>query len=171
MANSRQRTQRSYRKKGQPLTVWKQLLLGFFVLLSVLTFSILFVLESASQPFVTVEKHAIAVARKYTTVKDVSQVTIFNGKETYFNVQGKNQSGQDIYVLVPEKSSEIFVYQATEGISQADAEHRAQENGAESVEKTVLGYQDGHTIWEVKSGRGYYLIDFITGELIKKEGL
>ena len=86
-------------------------------------------------------------------------------------MQGKNQSGQDVYVLVPEKSSEIFVYQAAEGISQADAEQRAQENGAESVEKTVLGYQDGHAIWEVKSGRGYYLIDFITGELIKKEGL
>lgn len=115
------------------------------------------------------EKHAIAVAS--ISVKDISQVTIFNGKETYFNVQGKNQSGQRYLCSCSRKIIRDFRLPRTEGISQADAEHRAQENGAESVEKTVLGYQDGHTIWEVKSGRGYYLIDFITGELIKKEGL
>lgn len=171
MANSRRRTQRNNRKKIQPLTIWRQLLIGFFVLLSVLTFSCLYILESASRPFATVEKYAVAVAKKYASVNDISQVTIYNGKETYFNVQGKNQSGQDVYVLVPEKSSEIFVYQVAEGISRLDAEQRAQENGAKTIEKTVLGYQDEHAVWEVKSGRAYYLIDFITGELIKKEGL
>ena len=171
MANSRRRTRESYRGQTGPISTWKQLLIGFFVLLSVIVFSALYVLESATRPFSAVEDHAIEVAKKYAAVSEVSQVTIFNGKETYFNVQGRNQAGQDVFVLVPEKSSEILVYQMTDGISQADAERRAQENGATRIEKTIFGYQDGHALWEIKSGGNYYLIDFITGELIKKEGL
>ena len=171
MAKSRQRTRKRYRGQTGPISTGRQVLIGFFVLLTVLTFSALYVLEAATKPFSTVENHAIAVAKDYAGVSGVSQVTIFNGKATYFTVHGKNEAGQEVYVLIPERSSEIFVYQVSEGLSQADAERRAQENGAEKIEKTVLGYQDGHAIWEVKAGLSYYLIDFKTGELMKKEGL
>lgn len=171
MAKSRQRTRKRYRGQTGPISTGRQVLIGFFVLLTVLTFSALYVLEAATKPFSTVENHAIAVAKDYAGVSEVSQVTIFNGKATYFTVHGKNEAGQEVYVLIPERSSEIFVYQVSEGLSQADAERRAQENGATTIEKTVFGYQDGHAIWEVKAGLSYYLIDFKTGELIKKEGL
>lgn len=171
MANSKRRFQRIQRRQVQSLSMWKQYLIGFFVLLSVSTFSVLYFLESATNPFVIAREQAVEVAQKYVDVSDISLVTIYNGKETYFNVQGKDQSGQEIYVLVPEKSTEIFVYQVAEGISQAEAEQRASDNGAESIVKTVLGYQDDHAVWEVKAGPSYYLIDFKTGELIKKEGL
>ena len=171
MANSRQKTRKRYRGQAGPISIGKQLLIGFFVLFSVLTFSALYVLETATKPFSTVESHAIEVAKDYAGVSEVSQVTIFNGKLTYYTVHGKNEAGQEVYVLIPESSPEIFVYQVSEGLSQADAERRAQENGATRIEKTVLGYQDGHAIWEVKSGLSYYLIDFKTGELMKKEGL
>ena len=171
MANSRQRTRKRHRGQAGPISTGKQLLIGFFVLFTVLTFSALYVLEAATKPFSTIENHAIEVAKDYAGVTEVSQVTQFNGKVSYYTVYGKNETGQEVYVLIPESSSEIFVYQVSEGISQADAERRAQENGATTIEKTVLGYQDGHAIWEVKAGLSYYLIDFKTGELMKKEGL
>lgn len=168
MAQSRRRTQA---KRSEPFSIWKQSVVGLFVLLSVVTFSALYLLESSTKPFVTVKEHAVEVAQNYADVHNVSQVTIYNGKETYYNVQGQNQSGEPVFVLVPEKSSNIFVYRTAEGISQADAEQRAQANGATAIQKTVLGYMDGQAVWEVKSGTAYYVIDFKTGELIKQEGI
>lgn len=146
-------------------------MLGFFVLLSAITFSSLYLLREAAQPFTRAKEQAATIAQKYTGLQTVSQVTTYNGKETYYNVSGQNASGEDLFVLVPEKSANIFVYRPTEGISQAEAEARALENGASEIERTVLGYIDQHTVWEVKSGRAYYVIDFKTGELLQKEGL
>ncbi len=168
MANSRRRTQSRNRRS---FSTWKQYLIGMFVLLSVIAFSALYLLDMAEQPFVKVKKQAVEVAQKYTDLKEVSQVNIYNGKETYYQVTGRNKAGEDLYVLVPEKTSNIFVYHPSEGISQEDAQARAIENGAQDIERTVLGYMDQHAIWEVKSGTAYYLIDFKTGELLKKEGL
>lgn len=168
MAKSRRRTQT---KRFEQLNNWKQYAIGLFVLVSVITFSALYLLESSAQPFTAAKKHAEEVAQNYAGVTNISQVAIYNGKETYYAVQGQNQSGEAVFVLVPETSSDIFVYRATEGISQADAIQRAQENGAGTASRTVLGYEDGHAVWEVKAGTAYYLIDFKTGELIKKEGV
>lgn len=171
MANLRRRTLRTYKRDRQPLSIWKQYLIGFFVLFSVLTFSTIYVLESASKPFVNAKDQAIRVAKKYAHVTDVSQVTIYNGKESYFAVKAKDATGQAVFVLVPEKSSEIYVYQVDEGISKIAAEQRATDNGAGQIDRSVFGFHEGHAIWEVKSGRAYYLIDFKTGELLKKEGI
>lgn len=171
MAKSRRRTKRSIREQIQPFSIWKQFLIGFFVLFSVLTFSILYVLESATKPFVTVEDNARKVAKEFAHLAEISDVTIFNGKESFYTVKGKDASGQEVFVLVPETSSTIYLYPVSDGISEEEAKQRAVENGAGQIDKTVFGYQDGHAIWEVKSAQAYYLIDFKTGELIKKEGL
>lgn len=168
MANSRRRTQT---KTKPSFNAWKQFLLGFFVLFSAMTFSSLYLFKTASLPFSKAKEQAVEVARKYTGLQEVSGVSIYNGKETYYHVSGQNATGEDLFVLVPEKSANIFVYRPTEGISREEAEARALENGAQDIERTVLGYTDQHAIWEVKAGTAYYVIDFKTGELLQKEGL
>lgn len=138
---------------------------------STITFSSLYLLKNATKPFVHAKQQAVKVAEKYTGLQKVSDVNIYNGKETYYHITGQNGAGEDLFVLVPEKSSDIFVYRPSEGISQEEAETRAVENGAQDVQRTVLGYTDQHAVWEVKAGTAYYIIDFKTGELLEKEGL
>lgn len=157
--------------KSRPFSKGKQYAIGLFVLVSVVTFSALYLLESSMNPFIEAKEKAVEVARQYANISETTAVTIFNGKETYYNVVGKNKNGQDVYVLVPDASSEIFVYQTSEGISADKANEIANQNGASTIKKTVLGYAEGRAVWEVQSGTAYYFIDFKSGDLLKKEGL
>ncbi|MCP1639040.1 cell wall elongation regulator TseB-like domain-containing protein [Streptococcus gallinaceus] len=150
---------------------YKQWLLGIFILFAACLFSVFFILESSAKPFVTAREKAVQVAKRYVDFGDIKQVDIYNGSETYYSIVGKNSKQEDVFVLVPKQSSDIFVYQTSQGISKEDAEKVAKENGATKIEKTVLGHEGGKTIWEVKSVTNYYLIEFETGNLFKKEGI
>lgn len=148
-----------------------QFLVGTFVLLSVMTFSIFVIWDLAAQPFSDIRNHAISVAKKYTDIETVEDVSIYNGRETYYSLRGSTSQGESIAVLISEESNMVYIYSLDSGISQKEAQAIAQENGANRVDRTVLGYRDGQPIWEVKSGTAYYLIAFETGSFIKKEGL
>ncbi len=165
MVQSRRRTQ----NKG--LTLGKQLLLGGFILISVLVFSGLYFIELATSPFVSAKEKAEQVAKDYADIQSVSSVSTYNGSASYYSLVGENTDGQEVLVLIATDSSDIFVYQMDQGISQEEAESIAQENGATTVDKVTLGYEADQPIWEVKSGTAYYLIGFESGELIKKEGI
>ena len=43
--------------------------------------------------------------------------------------------------------------------------------GAKEISYVHLGKYGKTPIWEVKSGTQYYLVDFISGQVIKVEGL
>ena len=58
-----------------------------------------------------------------------------------------------------------------DGMSQAEAEQVAKENGATSIDKTTFGYLEGQPVWEIKSGSTYYNIGFESKTLLSKEGL
>ncbi|HEO8608221.1 DUF5590 domain-containing protein [Streptococcus suis] len=148
-----------------------QLVLGSFILLSVVTFSIFTIWDIAAKPFSDVQNHAISVARDYTDIEVVDDVSIYNGTETYFSLQGKTSQGEMIAVIIPEETNTVYVYSMANGISKEEAQAVATENGAGEIEKSVLGYRDAKPIWEVKSGTAYYLVEFETGNFIKREGL
>ncbi|HEM2778685.1 cell wall elongation regulator TseB-like domain-containing protein [Streptococcus suis] len=148
-----------------------QLVLGSFILLSVVTFSIFTIWDIAAKPFSDVQNHAISVARDYTDIEVVDDVSIYNGTETYFSLQGKTSQGEMIAVIIPEETNTVYVYPMANGISKEEAQAVATENGAGEIEKSVLGYRDAKPIWEVKSGTAYYLVEFETGNFIKREGL
>lgn len=148
-----------------------QLIAGSFILLSVMTFSIFVIWDLAAKPFSDVQNHAISVARDYADIEVVDDVSVYNGTETYFSVQGKTSQGEMIAVIIPEETNTVYVYPMANGISMDEAQAIAKENGAGDVEKVVLGYKDGKPIWEVKSGTAYYIVDFETGDFVKKEGL
>ncbi|HFI0461517.1 TPA: DUF5590 domain-containing protein [Streptococcus suis] len=148
-----------------------QLIAGSFILLSVMTFSIFVIWDLAAKPFSDVQNHAISVARDYTDMEVVDDVSIYNGTETYFSVQGKTSQGEMIAVIIPEESNTVYVYPTANGITKEEAQTVAKNNGAGDVDKIVLGYSDGKPIWEVKSGTAYYIVEFETGNFIKREGL
>ncbi|WP_394406020.1 DUF5590 domain-containing protein [Streptococcus sp. 20-1249] len=150
---------------------YKQWLLGIFILFAACLFSIFFLLESSAKPFEIAREKAIQVAKRYVDLESIDGVDIYNGSETYYSVKGKNAKQEEVLVLVPKQSSDIYVYQTSQGISKKAAEKIATENGATKIEKIVLGHEDGKTIWEVKSATSYYLIEFETGNLFKKEGI
>ncbi|WP_105249507.1 DUF5590 domain-containing protein, partial [Streptococcus suis] len=109
------------------------------------------------------QNHAISVARDYTDIEVVDDVSIYNGTETYFSLQGKTSQGEMIAVIIPEETNTVYVYSMANGISKEEAQAVATENGAGEIEKSVLGYRDAKPIWEVKSGTAYYLVEFETG--------
>ncbi|HEL2490360.1 TPA: DUF5590 domain-containing protein [Streptococcus suis] len=148
-----------------------QLIAGSFILLSVMTFSIFVIWDLAAKPFSDVQNHAISVARDYTDIEVVDDVSIYNGTETYFSVQGKTSQGEMIAVIIPEETNTVYVYPMANGISKEEAQAVATENGASAADRVILGFRDDKPIWEVKSGTAYYLVNFETGDFIKKEGL
>ncbi len=50
--------------------------------------------DIAAKPFSDVQNHAISVARDYTDIEVVDDVSIYNGTETYFSLQGKTSQGK-----------------------------------------------------------------------------
>ncbi len=148
-----------------------QYLIGFFILLTSIAFSIFYVWEAASSPFTEARQHAQTAALQYAQLSQVTDIAIYNGQETYYSVQGKDKAGVAKLVLIPEVSGTIRIFDLESGISEEEANAVAKENGAGAVDRAIIGYLDDKPIWEVKSGTAYYLIEFETGNFIKKEGL
>ncbi|OLF48040.1 hypothetical protein BU200_09905 [Streptococcus acidominimus] len=153
------------------MTLGKQSLIGMFVLVSVIVFSILYVLEVSARPFLQGRQQAEQLARQYAGIASISKISRYNGEKSYYMVDGKNQSEEHLLVLIPEASSDILVYKATDGISQEEAENIAKEKGAGEIAKVTFGYFNNQPIWEVKSGQTYYTIAFEDGSLLSKEGI
>ncbi|NQN52134.1 DUF5590 domain-containing protein [Streptococcus suis] len=148
-----------------------QFLIGFFVLLSCVVFSVFYVWDRSLSPFEQARVEAQQIAQQYADVSQVDDFAIYNGTETYYSLTGKDKNGDEVYVLIPSASSSIYVYPVGAGITKEEAQAIAQENGAKTADRIILGYRDGKPIWEVKSGTAYYLVDFETGDFVKMEGL
>lgn len=57
------------------------------------------------------------------------------------------------------------------GISAKEAQEIAYHAGARTIEAVTFGIENHKRIWEVAAQNGYYLIDFKTAKVIKKEVL
>lgn len=160
------------KRVNQPLlSTTKQYGLGLFILLSALVFSLFFIWEVSAQPFVVAKSKALKVATEHAQLKEANQVQIYNGTQTFFSVGGINQNEEAVWVFVPEKGTTIYVYPQDSGITSEKAQLIAQENGANQVDRVLLGIEEEKPVWEVKSGTAYYFIEFETGIFMKKEGL
>ena len=68
-------------------------------------------------------------------------------------------------------SGVVDIYKQSDGISKSVAKKAAKAYGAKDIAYVHLGKYGKTPIWEVKSGTRYYLVDFISGQVIKVEGL
>ena len=152
------------------LPIW-QYLIGIFIVLSVLVFSFFAVLQVSMQPRQSVKEASSRLAKEYADLEKVDSFAIYNGQESYYSLLGKTSKGVEKAVLIAKDTNEIRVYRLDQGVSQAEAESIAKENGAGTIDKVTMGYFKDQPIWEVKSGGTYYLIGFESGQLVSKEGL
>ncbi|MGJ7438424.1 DUF5590 domain-containing protein [Streptococcus equinus] len=153
------------------LTPVKQYLLGFSLILLVLLISAATVLFLAMKPRLSAEKVATQVAIDTADLVQTSSVDLYNGSKTYYSVYGTTASGDQKIVSVGEDNGKVFVYSVSDGISRKEAEQVAAVNGATGISKVVYGIDGKTPIWEVTATDGYYLVNFETSELVKKEGI
>lgn len=153
------------------LTPVKQYLLGFSLILLVLLISAATVLFLAMKPRLSAEKVATQVAIDTADLVQTSSVDLYNGSKTYYSVYGTTASGDQKIVSVGEDNGKVFVYSVSDGISRKEAEQVAAANGATGISKAVYGIDGKTPIWEVTATDGYYLVNFETSELVKKEGI
>ncbi|MEE0950124.1 MAG: DUF5590 domain-containing protein [Streptococcus equinus] len=153
------------------LTPVKQYLLGFSLILLVLLISAATVLFLAMKPRLSAEKVATQVAIDTADLVQTSSVDLYNGSKTYYSVYGTTASGDQKIVSVGEDNGKVFVYSVSDGISRKEAGQVAAANGATGISKVVYGIDGKTPIWEVTATDGYYLVNFETSELVKKEGI
>lgn len=152
------------------LTPVKQYLLGFSMVFLVLLISAGTVLYLSMKPKLDAERTATQVAIKAAKLSKTSSVELYNGPNTFYSVYGTTESGGKRIVSVGEDNREVYVYAESDGISRQQAEETAASNGATDISKVVFGIYAKSPVWEVTATNGYYLVNFKTGELIKKEG-
>ncbi|MGT2929496.1 cell wall elongation regulator TseB-like domain-containing protein [Streptococcus dentasini] len=150
---------------------WRYLfgVLGLLVLVAV---GIFFFFKAALKPNQDARSQAIQTAKEYADFASVSDFNQYNGREVFYTVFGKNQDGETIMVTINKKhQGQVYVYRADQGIKAEQAQDTAKKEGARKIQKTTFGMAEGVPIWEVRADGAYYLVNFETGDLVKKEGL
>ena len=142
------------RKQRSPWTKKQQLIFGIIVIVVTLIASVTAILIVATKPYVDAEKKVI-----------------YHGESTYYGLLGKSSQGDKLAVIVSHDSGEVDIYKQSDGISKSVAKKAAKAYGAKDISYVHLGKYGKTPIWEVKSGTQYYLVDFISGQVIKVEGL
>jgi uncharacterized protein YpmB len=158
------------RKRNKKILIW-QYVIGIGILLTVLAFSLLNLFNLSMEPYRVARSNSIELARKYAGVSKVDSFGIYNGDKTYYSLLGETDREKKKAVLIEKGSDKIFVYELSEGTSKKQAEKIAKKNGADAIDKVTFGYLNDRPIWEVKSGKSYYIVDFEKRKLLSKEGL
>lgn len=153
------------------LSPLKQYLLGLALVVFSGAFASFIILYLALKPDLQASQQAKEVATAAGQLVTSQMVERYSGESLYYSVYGQNQAGQDLVVSINQADGQIYINQLTQGITAKEAKVKAQENGAGAIKRTVFGIYQGQAIWEVTSGKAYYLIDFVTGNLVKKEGI
>ena len=70
------------------------------MVLTVLTFSFLYILNLSMNPYQSAKETASKVARQYTDLDEVDRFTIYNGKKSYYSLLGKNRKKTQLAGLI-----------------------------------------------------------------------
>ncbi|KAB7672956.1 DUF5590 domain-containing protein [Bacillus sp. B1-b2] len=126
----------------------------------------------AMKPYNTAKEEAVAIATDKADLESVSKFSIYNGKKTYYIVEGENTKNQSIVVWIEEKSKKITTKQTKNGITKEEAINiLLSEQSPEEVNSVRLGMYDDLPVWEIYSytnndSINYHYIDFQTGEIL-----
>jgi len=129
---------------------------------------------SALDPVKAAETKAVSRAQEEISLKEVEDFHIYNGIETVNVIEGKSKDGDKIIVWMPEKSKEIFVRKAKNGLTREEAIQKLQqEKSPKKIISVRLGMEKNIPLWEIyyRSNNNlinYYYVHFDTGEWLKK---
>ncbi len=152
------------KQKNYLFIIWQHII-GICVLVLTVLFSWLFLAEKTSDRMQDQMEQARNIALSHSSMAKIDTESFFHGKEAYLSFIGKDQEGQELAVLVAEVDDQVYTYPLKEGISQKKAKAIVKEKSKDVIDRVTFGRFKGKPIWEVKSGRSYYVVDFKTGKV------
>lgn len=152
------------KQKNYLFIIWQHII-GICVLVLTVLFSWLFLAEKTSDRMQDQMEQARNIALSHSSMAKIDTESFFHGKEAYLSFIGKDQEGQELAVLVAEADDQVYTYPLKEGISQKKAKAIVKEKSKDVIDRVTFGRFKGKPIWEVKSGRSYYVVDFKTGKV------
>ncbi|MEZ7790067.1 cell wall elongation regulator TseB-like domain-containing protein [Niallia circulans] len=126
----------------------------------------------AMKPVKSAREVAENIAKKEADLKEVDSFQLYNGKEAYYILEGKNDDNKDIIVWINEKSHKVTEKLKKDGLTKQEALNiLLSKQTPEKVNHVCLGMYDGIPVWEIyshtdKDSINYYWIDFETGEIL-----
>lgn len=152
------------KQKNNLFIIWQHII-GICVLVLTVLFSWLFLAEKTSDRLQDQMAQARKIALSHSSITTIETESFFHGTEAYLSFIGKDQGGQELAVLVAEADDQVYAYPLKEGISQKKAKAIVKEESKDAIDRVTFGRFKGKPIWEVKSGRSYYVVDFKTGKV------
>lgn len=166
---SRREVQRE-RSRGASLRTMRDLLI-LIILILLVGWSIYAV---GNHPRAEAERQATTIAKRYAHLKKPTDFYIYNREHTYYTVAGKNQKGQNILVIVPQKNDSVRIVKQSTGLTEQQVIAKVK-NGEhpKRVLKAVPGVFNDKVVWEVtylnqKGNLCYDLINFKTGSYVQQ---
>lgn len=127
-----------------------------------------------NHPKAEAERQATTIAKRYANLKTRTDFYIYNRENTYYTVAGKNNKGQRILVIVPQKNGSVRVVKQSTGLTEQQALAQVKNNEhPKRVLKAVPGIFNDKVVWEVtylnsKGNLCYDLINFKTGSYVQQ---
>lgn len=127
-----------------------------------------------NHPKAEAERQATTIAKRYANLKTRTDFYIYNRENTYYTVAGKNNKGQRILVIVPQKNGSVRVVKQSTGLTEQQALAQVKSNEhPKRVLKAVPGIFNDKVVWEVtylnsKGNLCYDLINFKTGSYVQR---
>lgn len=127
-----------------------------------------------NHPKAEAERQATTIAKRYANLKTRTDFYIYNRENTYYTVAGKNNKGQRILVIVPQKNGSMRVVKQSTGLTEQQALAQVKSNEhPKRVLKAVPGIFNDKVVWEVtylnsKGNLCYDLINFKTGSYVQQ---
>ena len=149
----------------------KWIWIGCFILIIAIVLCIHTYVQ-AMKPFNSAKEDAISIAKDQAELKTEENFSLYNGKQTYYIIEGKNDSNEDIIVWINEKTHEVTTKPKKDGITKQEAINiLLSEQKPEEINSVRLGMYDGFPVWEIYSHTNnesinYHCIDFQTGEIL-----
>ncbi|RXA56125.1 DUF5590 domain-containing protein [Limosilactobacillus mucosae] len=127
-----------------------------------------------NHPKAEAERQATTIAKRYANLKTRTDFYIYNRENTYYTVAGKNNKGQRILVIVPQKNGSVRIVKQSTGLTEQQALAQVKSNEhPKRVLKAVPGIFNDKVVWEVtylnsKGNLCYDLINFKTGSYVQQ---
>ena len=127
-----------------------------------------------NHPKAEAERQATTIAKRYANLKTRTDFYIYNRENTYYTVAGKNNKGQRILVIVPQKNGSVRVVKQSTGLTEQQALAQVKSNEhPKRVLKAVPGIFNDKVVWEVtylnsKGNLCYDLINFKTDSYVQQ---
>jgi uncharacterized protein YpmB len=124
------------------------------------------------KPVKSAREMAEEIAKNETDLKNMDSFQLYNGKESYYILEGKNDDNEDIIVWINEKTHQVTEKRKKDGLTKQEALNiLLSKQTPEKVNAVRLGMYDGLPVWEIfshtdKDSINYHWIDFETGEIL-----